>query len=67
MLNEMILKSRDAQKQFETFSQSQVDMIVREIGKVVYDNAEMLAEMAIEETRMVFTSIRWLKTEVKQR
>ncbi len=52
MLNEMILKSRDAQKQFETFSQSQVDMIVREIGKVVYDNAEMLAEMAIEETRM---------------
>ncbi len=52
MLNEMILKSRDAQKQFEAFSQSQVDMIVREIGKVVYDNAEMLAEMAIEETRM---------------
>jgi len=52
MLGEMIAQSRDAQKEFERFSQVQVDRIVREIGKVVYDNAEMLAEMAIEETRM---------------
>lgn len=52
MLGEMIAKSRAAQAQFESFSQEQVDSIVREIGKVVYDNAEMLAEMAIEETRM---------------
>ncbi len=52
MLTEMIQKSRQAQKQFEAFSQSQVDEIVREIGKVVYDNAEMLAKMAIEETGM---------------
>ncbi len=52
MLGEMIAQSRTAQKAFEEFSQSQVDLIVREIGKVVYDNAEMLAEMAIEETRM---------------
>jgi len=52
MLSEMIAKSRAAQATFESFTQDQVDTIVREIGKVVYDNAEMLAEMAIEETRM---------------
>jgi len=52
MINEMIQKGRIAQKEFESFNQEQVDRIVREIGKVVYDNAESLAQMAIDETRM---------------
>lgn len=52
MINEMILKGRMAQKEFESFNQEQVDAIVREIGKVVYDNAEMLARMAVDETGM---------------
>lgn len=52
MVNSLIEKARIAQKEFENFDQNQVDKIVREIGKVVYDNAEVLARMAVEETRM---------------
>ncbi len=52
MIKEMIKNARVAQDIFETFNQEKVDLIVREIGKVVYDNAEMLARMAIDETRM---------------
>ncbi|HCS73307.1 MAG TPA: succinate-semialdehyde dehydrogenase [Clostridiales bacterium] len=48
----MIERSRKAQKVFEGFDQQQVDNVVKEIAKVVYDNAEELARMAVEETRM---------------
>lgn len=41
-----------AQKEFETYSQEQVDQMVRIVGKVVYDHAELLARMAVEETGM---------------
>ncbi|MFV0352520.1 MAG: aldehyde dehydrogenase family protein [Oscillospiraceae bacterium] len=51
-VKQMAALSRKAQKQFETFSQQQVDEIVRAIGRVVYDNAEPYAKMAAEETRM---------------
>lgn len=51
-MNEMISRARLAQTEFANFNQEQVDSIVKEIGRVVYDNAEMLAEMAVEETRM---------------
>lgn len=51
-LDEMILKSRQAQQEFESFSQKQVDRFVKAIGKVLYDNAEMLAREAIDETEM---------------
>lgn len=52
MINEMMLKARAAQKAFEKFNQEQVDRVVREIGKVVYDHAELLARMAVDETGM---------------
>lgn len=52
MINEMIAKARVAQAAFENYNQEQVDQIVREIGKVVYDHAELLARMAVDETRM---------------
>lgn len=52
LIDTLISKARAAQAQFETFSQAQVDDIVRAIGKVVYDNAEILAEEAVAETRM---------------
>jgi succinate-semialdehyde dehydrogenase len=45
-------RSGKAQKEFEGFNQRQVDAIVREIAKVVYDNAAELARMAVDETRM---------------
>lgn len=50
---EMIARARKAQAQFEAeFDQIRTDKIVRAIGKTVYDHAEELAKMAVEETRM---------------
>ncbi len=52
LIEEMIEKARIAQRQVATYSQAQVDELVRAIGKVVYDNAEELARDAVDETRM---------------
>lgn len=49
-IQELVERSRTAQKQFEKFDQKTVDKIVREIAKFVFDNAEILAQMAVEET-----------------
>jgi succinate-semialdehyde dehydrogenase len=51
-IKDLVEKSRKAQKEFETFSQEQVDAVVKEIAKVVWDNAEVLARMAVDETAM---------------
>ena len=42
-VQDLVAKARVAQAAFESFSQEQVDAIVKGIGKYVYDNAEMLA------------------------
>lgn len=47
-----IKRAEKAQKAFEKMTQEQTDLAVKTIGKVVYDNAEMLAELAVEETGM---------------
>lgn len=47
-----IERAQKAQAEFETMSQEQVDLAVKTIGKVVYENAEFLAEIAVEETGM---------------
>ena len=47
-----IKRAQNAQMEFEKMSQQQVDLAVKTIGKVVYDNAEYLAEIAVEETGM---------------
>ncbi|GAB6277991.1 MAG: aldehyde dehydrogenase family protein [Rectinema sp.] len=49
-IQDLVERSRIAQKQFEKFDQKAVDRIVREIAKFVFDNAELLAQMAVEET-----------------
>jgi succinate-semialdehyde dehydrogenase len=51
-ISELIKKARTAQKIFEEYSQERVDEAVRAIGKAVYDNAEALARMAVDETGM---------------
>jgi len=51
-VTEIIDKARKAQKIFETYSQKQVDEVVKAVGKAVYDNGEELARMAVEETGM---------------
>lgn len=51
-VEELIISSKTAQKQFEFASQEQADMAARAICKIVYDNAEKLGKMAAEESRM---------------
>lgn len=51
-IQEMVEKARMAQKIFEGFSQKQVDLAVRAVGKAVFDNAEHLARLAVDETGM---------------
>lgn len=51
-IDEMIQKAQVAQNELATYSQEELDAIVKTIGKTVYDNAEELARMAIDETRM---------------
>lgn len=51
-IENLVSNARVAQKEYENFTQEQVDTIVREIGKIIYDRAEELAKMAVEETGM---------------
>lgn len=51
-IDDLIAKGRKAQQEFATYSQEKVDEAVRAMGKKIYDNAEELAIMAVEETGM---------------
>lgn len=66
-IQEMIKKAGAAQAKFETFNQLQVDRAVRIVGKVVFDNAEELARMAVDETKMGVYEDKVLKNKGKPR
>src|SRR6202521_5668122 len=66
-IQELITRARAAQAAFESFTQEQVDAIVKGIGKYVYDNAEMLAKMAVEETGIGDYNDKVLKNKGKAR
>ncbi len=51
-MQEMMDRGHAAQKIFETFSQEQVDACVRAVGKTIYDHAEELAKLAVDESGM---------------
>jgi succinate-semialdehyde dehydrogenase len=52
IVTSLIEKAKAAQREYEKFNQQQVDQVVREVGKVISDNAVELARMAVDETRM---------------
>jgi len=52
IINEMMVKARAAQAGIANYNQEQVDALVKVIGKVIYDNAAVLAREAVDETRM---------------
>jgi len=52
MVNEYVSRAKEAQAQLSKLNQNQIDEIVRAIAKMVFDNAEELAAMAVEETGM---------------
>src|SRR5215475_9525054 len=63
----LVAKARAAQAAFESFSQEQVDAIVKGIGKYVYDNADELAKMAVDETGIGVYEDKILKNKGKAR
>ena len=66
-IQEQVSKARYAQIEYESFNQEQVDAIVRDIGKFVFDNAELLARMAVDETEMGSYEDKVLKNKGKAR
>jgi succinate-semialdehyde dehydrogenase len=66
-VQELVAKARIAQAAYEPFSQQQVDAIVKGIGKYVYDHAEMLARMAVDETGIGVYEDKILKNKGKAR
>ena len=66
-VQDLVAKARQAQAIYEDFSQAQVDAIVRDMAKYVYDNADMLAQMAVEETGIGVYVDKILKNKGKAR
>ena len=63
----LVAKARIAQAAYEAFPQEQVDAIVKGIGKYVYDHAEMLARMAVDESGIGVYEDKILKNKGKAR
>jgi len=66
-VHDLVHRAQVAQAAFESFSQEQVDAIVRDIAKYVYDNAEPLAQMAVDESGIGLVSDKVLKNKGKAR
>ena len=66
-IKNLVERARIAQAKYESFTQQQVDKVVRDIGKFVYDNADALAKMAVEETEMGSYEDKILKNKGKAR
>ena len=64
---EMILKAKIAQKQFEHATQEQVDAVVKVVARTIFDNAEVLARMAVDETGMGVYEHKVTKNQGKAR
>src|SRR3954470_9874988 len=66
-VQQLVANARAAQAVFVSFSQEQVDAIVKGIGKYVYDNAEPLARMAVDESGIGVYEDKVLKNKSKAR
>lgn len=62
---ELVRRSAAAQKQFEFATQEQADGAARAVCKAIYDNAERLAKLAVEETRMGCEGDKVIKCRTK--
>src|SRR5690606_22127992 len=66
-VKDLIAKARKAQAAYEQLPQETVDAIVRDMAKYVYDNAEKLARMAVDETGIGNYEDKVLKKKGKAR
>ena len=60
-------RARKAQAVFATFTQEQIDEAVMVIAKVIHDNAEYLAEIAVDETGMGVVADKVAKNKGKSK
>ena len=63
----LVERARKAQQAFEMFGQEEVDAIVKAMGKYVFDNAEALSRMAVDETGIGVFEDKVLKKKGKSR
>jgi len=64
-IDQYLKRARIAQAEFETYSQEQVDGVVKTIGKTVFNNAEYLAGIAVAETGMGNVADKTVKNKNK--
>ena len=62
-VRDLVEISKKAQKEFSTYSQSEVDAIVKAISERAYANAERLAVMAVEETGFGIVADKIIKNQ----
>lgn len=67
LIQTLIEQARVAQGVLATYSQEQIDAVVRAIGKTVFDHAEELAALAVEETGMGNLTDKTAKNKGKAR
>ncbi len=58
-------RARKAQEEFETYDQDQVDLAVKTIARIVDENSEMLARLAVDETGMGVYEDKVIKNRMK--
>jgi acetaldehyde dehydrogenase (acetylating) len=63
-MREAVKKAKEAQKQYEEFSQEAVDQIVQAVAKAAFAKKDVLAQMAVEETGMGVPEHKAIKNEV---
>ncbi|PLT32691.1 aldehyde dehydrogenase family protein [Bacillus sp. V5-8f] len=66
-MRDAVTKAHEAQKVYETFSQQQVDQIVKKVADAAFRDSERLAVMAVEETRMGVAIHKKMKNQVSSR
>lgn len=62
-IDSLIQNAKKAQKELESFTQEQIDAMVRAMGKVIYDNAKTIAEEAVAESGYGRVDSKILKIE----
>ena len=66
-LEKLISNARKAQTELSSYSQEELDILVKRIAKVVFDNAELFAKMAVDESGMGSYESKVLKKKGKSR
>ena len=66
-IQDLVARARTAQAVYEEMSQEEVDAIVKGVGQYVFDNAEPLARMAVDESGIGLYEDKILKNKGKAR